>query len=321
MRTQLTEDVLTYQRLLDAADESLKQKKESLYRHIVQECSLIIYRYPVRVRLLKEEEASELLISVFPRLPRIIATFSYTGIAFENYMRKVAYMQANSFLQRKRMKERHIVCDAHDPEELERLVCSSSPSCFPDSVREAITSDITVELETDFDWTDESPVALNIKGRMEKSDRFRRRILQLILLCSECLTASHISFLAKFLAIDETALATLVTQAMELSRQRHQITIHMQQIRDYHYSEKQFLERELQMLKSFNADPLYMERVEKRLTKELQFFSDRCKEAQNRPLAVTHAIVAKLTKVPKGTVDSGMQALRKYIEHIVDDIT
>lgn len=324
MRTPLTEEVLTYQKLLASTDSSAQRKRERLFAHLRDECNLIIYRYPVTIRVLEEDEAGELLIAVSPRIPRIIANFTYQDLSFEKYMRKIAFLQAHSFLQRKKMRTRRFACETISPEDIEWMAVSNGAHWdrrYQDVLEGSLACDQSYGDMQDLDWTSDTDAGLKVKSRMEKSERFRRRMLQLVLLCSDHLSAAHIAFLAGYMDMDELELARMVMQAIETSRHRLDLTQQTQSVRDYHYFEKMFLEREVSMLKAYNADDLRIQRIEQRLERERRYYRDRCNELACRPCSVTHATVANLTGAPKGTVDSGMQALRKFIVKAVDGET
>ncbi len=67
-------------------------RSSALKRELYEFCERIIYTYPVQIRLLAQEEASELLLSVYPRIGKLLATFTDQGIPFEIYMKKISYL-------------------------------------------------------------------------------------------------------------------------------------------------------------------------------------------------------------------------------------
>lgn len=73
------------------------------------------------------------------------------------------------------------------------------------------------------------------------------------------------------------------------------------------------------MFKSFDAHYSTIEAVKKRYRRSHSLFLERCKEARSRPNPVTHDALSKLFEKPKGTIDSGMSALKKALREIVDD--
>ncbi len=148
-------------------------------------------------------------------------------------------------------------------------------------------------------WNTECTISLQLKARMAKSHKLRSRILQLVLLCSDSLNAQQVSCIASFLSMDENELAHLIAEAIDKGYRRLQITNQVRSTRDFHFYEKLFLERELMFLISQNADPVYIERTNRRLMKERMHCSNRQKESRNRPGVVTHATVAQMLSFRK----------------------
>lgn len=68
--TELTKDVLTYQKLIRGEAESSGVSNQKLLFSIQNRSQIIIYEYPVRVKVLEEEEAVELLLIMIPRLKK-----------------------------------------------------------------------------------------------------------------------------------------------------------------------------------------------------------------------------------------------------------
>ncbi len=308
MISYLTQKVLQFQK----ESESLTLREE-----LIRYCQIVIYTYPVSIKIIDQEEASELLLYVFPRLETLLLTFTYNGVPFENYMKKIAFLQAHSFNKMKRKEIRRFACDQLPHEDIEYFIYSQHIETGP-----PMTPHLTYGSENnyeDFSWSSETTVSLDIQKRVRTSAPFKRRMLHLILLCSDLLTPSHISFLATFLEMKEIELANMITKAIELSNKRILSKNENKRIRDSHYFEKEFLVREKEYLLSVEAHPYYIDRVERKLEKESRYYKQVNKRLKDCPTAVTHLNAGKVTGSPKGTVDSGLQALFNYLKPLVDE--
>jgi hypothetical protein len=58
--------------------------------------------------------------------------------------------------------------------------------------------------------------------------------------------------------------------------------------------------------------------MKSRYEREDKLFLERRQQMQNRARSITHEVVAELTKVPKGTVDSGISAIKRYLTNLID---
>ncbi len=282
-------------------------ESHQLRRELVEFCEITIYTYPVRIHLLKKEEAAELLISVYPRIENLLYTFTDQGIPFEIYMRRISYLQAVSFQKSARKERRRFVCDTISLDDIEYLSHTLQQG---NSIR-----DISDELT----WEADTPLAREIREKVRNPGPFRTRILHLILLCGEFLRAPHISFLARFLAMEELALAHMVTEAIRLSEKRIAVSERKKRIRDTHFSEKQYLEREYAFLNEMDAPSMSVREAERRLQTRTHYWETLRDQVARRPSNITHAVAGIVTGTPKGTVDSGLQTLYRYLNERVDD--
>lgn len=310
MSTHLTKQVLQYQSM--CMNNPKRNRKESyrLFRLIENQCLLILYQYPVKTHFLREEDASELLLSIKPRLPKIIASFTFTGIPFEHYIQRIAYMQAQVLLKQHRRK----------------LMREMNVSIPYETFVEFIASDNFVGYGTHADvnqtssseWVSTSHACLVLKQRINKSKSFRRKFLQLVLLCSNSLNAHHISFLAGYLEMDEFELAKIMHIAREQSVERCRKIEQLKKIRDGHFYDSIQYQREYVMLKNNFAPQEKIERLLERCERERLLCYQRNSQIQKRTNPITHEVVARLTHVPKGTVDSGVVSLKRYLREIMD---
>jgi hypothetical protein len=319
--SELTSKVLKYQSLNKEKDKQKVKIIKKLEAEIIHESYLIIYRYPVSIKLIPEEDASDFLLKIVNRIPRIISEFYYANISFESYLHKIVFWQASTYLQRKNNKERRYACDVKPNEDIEQSLASDNCGYTPynDNPWYGCANPPPEFIpDVDTDLLEDQPYN-KIQTLIQKSHKFRFRFLQLVLLCSDSLDAAQIAFLADFLAMEEKELADMISSAIEKGYRRLQITKETRAVRDAHFFEKLFLERELNMLRNFNADPYFVEKIEKKLNRENYYFQERREEARSRPGSVSHSMVAQVLNIPKGTIDSGMHALRKIVNKMVDD--
>lgn len=319
--TPLTKKVLEYQIGLMQENKSLDPGFEALKWEVIQASYLIIYTYPVAIRALPEEDAAGFLLKLETRVPKLLKDFFFEHISYESYLKKIIFWQTNTFLHRKRNLERHYVCALNEPQEIERYFGSNAAldSFYQEDTWDSyVSQDEFVYCPSDT-WNTDRTISLRLKERMDKSRKLRSRILQLVLLCSDSLNAQQIMCIASFLSMDERELAQLISTAIDKGYRRLKITEQVRTTRDFHFYEKLFLERELMYLTAHNADSVYIERTNRRLKKERVHCQNRQEESRNRPGVVTHATVAQMLSLPKGTIDSGMQALRKIVMELVEE--
>ena len=313
MSTNLTQSVLLYQQQLSDTSQVSDAMREALFAKLQSMCHVIIYTYPVTVRLLQEEEAAELLLYISPRIKKIIESFTYQGLSFESYIKRISFLQAHHLIKKRGRENRKYSYTIFPAEDLESLMFSEP------AMQYQLTRNSDASTNTDFDWSQDTEASQKIKKRLKKSKTLRKRFLQLVLLSCDHLSAKHIAFLADFLEMDELELATLVTNTYVMSEEKRERTLHAQAVRNMHYLEHQFLKREINILKAYNADPIRIERLQKRYKRERLLFEQRCEDVHKRPNSITHAALATQMEVPKGTIDSGMNALKHLLKEILDD--
>lgn len=310
--SNLTKAVLLYQKLLKSKSIQRRESLEELYRKIVMMCQIIIYEYPVKVKLLQEEEAVELLLLLTPRLKNLITSFEYIGIDFEKFLTRTIYLQTSYYKQKIRRKERkyyHLVCPGDEME----YYLLSEPSFEYETTRH-FTEDNSPP-----DWSMETAASKHVRLLIKNYKAFANRFKQFVVLNAPHLTAQQIAFLAQYMEMDELELAKLVSAAYDLSSEKHSRSIHVQEVRNTHYIESQFLKRELEMFESFNAHYSTINKIKKRYLRSHTLFLERCREVRSRPNPVTHQVLSEIFKKPKGTIDSGMSALKRALKEIVDD--
>lgn len=307
MLTPLTKQVLTYQRMCHTNSAQSKL----LYTKIVDTCRIIFYSYPVKVKILDIEEAIEFLFMMEGRLRNLIVNFVFEKISFDSYMKKVAFMQANLFVRAKAKKKRKEQALYSSFDELDEEKVSEESSLYLPEKHQDILSD-------SLEWNCESPLTQELKNRIVKSQVFKQRFIQLVLLCSEELTAQHITFLSQFLEIKESTLANLLCKVHQLSEKKRQKRDSMREIRNGHFYYRQFLERELYILNQMRADPILIERCLKKLLRVREFFTKSVTEVRERPNSITHTVIATAVEMPKGTIDSGLHTIKKTLDQLMD---
>ncbi|NLA91952.1 MAG: hypothetical protein GX842_00720 [Spirochaetales bacterium] len=310
--SNLTKAVLLYQELLKRKGGQPSKQLNALYHKIKTECQIIIYEYPVKVKLLQEEEAGELLLILTPRIKVLVTEFEYRGIAFENFLIRTIYLQTIYYKHKSRRQERkhlYFVCPG---DEMDNYMLAEPTFQY-------MRSHPFTEDPSSFNWTMDTAAAKHIKKLLSHYKAFNNRFKQFVVLNGTHLTAEQIAFLAEYMEIDELELAKLITKAFNLSLEKHNRSLHVQEVRNTHYIESQFLKRELELFESFDTHHSTLEKIKKRCLRAHTLFLERCKEVRNRPNPITHEALAQIFKKPKGTIDSGMSALKKALKEIVDD--
>ncbi|MDD3941999.1 MAG: hypothetical protein PHR90_05935 [Sphaerochaetaceae bacterium] len=307
MMSDLTMRVLAYQHL----PPSDVKRRRLEFQRICDECRIIFYTYPVRIRVLKQEDASELLLLMENRLRKIIETFSFERISFENYLCRIAYLQAQSLLRRQAREGRRYRSLFRNLENVDgENVADQSPVYYPH----------LLVGEQECAWSEDSEASRILKQKIKHSKTFRNRFLLLVLLASEELNANQVTFLARYLDMNERTLARKLSELHDLSRRKRERTEFLASIRNRHFSTQQFLRQELVILEEYHADPLLMERVREKLEREERHLAACVAQMRKRPNPVSHSLLAKKSGVPKGTIDSGLHAMHKYVRQIMDGI-
>ncbi len=311
MKTELTRQVLRYQRLHTSDEPAERRAGRRLYRRIEERCQIIIYTYPVRIRAIDEELAGELLLSMTSRIPKMVLTFTYTSVSFENFLRRVSYLQSRMLVGRKRHAQKRELCLNYPQEAIEQLITSDQAVHYEQKTSYEI-------ILTNESWSINTEPGKKIREELTRSKTFRKRFLQLVIRCADCLNSQQIAFLAHFLEVDEFELAELMQRARELAFLRRCRLQKMKQIRDRHYFNSIIYQREYEFQKQLTQNPRLISASRIRYEKELKRFNDRNRELHQKSNPITHEILASITQVPKGTVDSGLSSLKRYLREIVD---
>lgn len=321
----LTVEVLSCQKLFASSDAQSQTDARLLLDKISHQVWLIAYYYPVLVKVLDEEDAAEFVIGFRNRIPTIIKEFRYEFLTFESYIKKVVFWQSNSFIQRKRKREKYFSCDPNDPETIQRILTVSEHnggSFYRQTNWDAL---LVNEEEYYYDegkqWNLQHPICKELKERMKKSKTLRNRLLQLVLLCADKLSTWQIECLALFLSMNEKKLAHLIAQAIEKGYRRVEINDEIRGVRDFHFHDFLKKQLELESLVSTHSDPYVISMAQQRYERSKKLFKQRCLESRQRPRVVTHAVIAALMQTPKGTVDSGLQSLKKTLREVIDAYT
>lgn len=312
MATELTELVLTYQRLLASNRPKDTSRRIELYTRLCDACRIIFYTYPVKVHVLQEEDAVELMLSMEGRLRHIIEHFIYEHLPFEHYVRKIAYLQAHVLLKRRVREECRYQSVFSTIDEINEDHVSAQDVLYGGN---HTTMDPFDDGEA---WHEDSLWYAQLRDHLRSSATLRNRMLQLILLSADDLNADQVAFLARFMEMDERTLAHLLTQTHELSEHKRERTRQMITVRNSHFSAKQCFKQELLALREVHADPIVIERTERRLRRAQYHFERSVEELRHRPNAVTHSTIARQVGIPKGTVDSGLHMIRRFIATLMD---
>lgn len=299
MKTLLTQQVLDYQ-------SNIRSKKDqrALYAYLQDQTRIIVYTYPVRVKTLSSEEALEFLLSMENRIVSLIHNFTYDVLSFESYVKKVAFLQSKMFMSRKRKRMRR----------------HNALFSTVDELDEQLVSNQQVEYKVDPQkWSDESELCDELKKKIKESSVYKTRLLQIILLCADELHPSQITFLSEFIGIKESTLAKMISGVYQQSEVKRARTQRLVEIKNKHYHMKEHLQQELHLFKQMHADPLLVKQLEQSYDRSASYFRKSIEDLRTRPNHVTHSNIAKQLNMPKGTVDSGLSVMKKYLKNLVDE--
>ncbi|MFA5468688.1 MAG: hypothetical protein WC224_06485 [Sphaerochaetaceae bacterium] len=313
--TELTKDVLTYQKLIRGEAESSGVSNQKLLFSIQNRSQIIIYEYPVRVKVLEEEEAVELLLIMIPRLKKMIEDFEYQGIAFETFLKRAVYEQVKFYKMKKKLDNRKYLYLTYPGDEIDYYMLAEPAYRYKSEKYLAVDNGETAPIN----WSSDTKASKTVKNLITKYPATKRRFCEFIVLNSHDLTPKQISFLADFMNMSEDKLADLVTKAHELSLKKFERSQEVAAIRNNHYLNCQFLSREISDSEINGIHPITLESLKKRYERLHALYIERCQEANARPNPVTHVVLSKLFKKPKGTIDSGMSAMKRTLKEIIDD--
>ncbi|TVR90637.1 MAG: hypothetical protein EA428_07810 [Spirochaetaceae bacterium] len=289
--SQLSELVTEYQRT--------GRKRHELRERI----ALIVYNYPQGRRFFEEDDAGDFLLYFQPRIDRIIRRFHDQGNRFEAYLGTNLRYQLHSYVQRKqRAKLRHyagnldLIWEGVGPE---LLLNEATPQY--------------AEQRPDFDARAAEQRSRRVFGMhrpAETEDRVNdphsRRLLLLGMKAADYLEPHHLEKLAILTGYRYEYLFQCWTELRERTFCRRRRLALLQHRRNRAYLQLRCLE--IQMSASND------EKTRQRYVRQTQLQRERLRAVvaliERVPRTPTNRDLSAVLGIPKGSIDSGLYALR-----------
>lgn len=324
--TPLTKAVLLFQDLHhNSANLEEAYELKSLYRELEQECQILAYSFPKQAHLLDEEDCAEFLIWFAPGIERILCGFTYRGIPFEMYYRKLLRSRVRSFLIRRYHREQEedlVIKNSYLPELFAEA--STEDEGGIEQAAETGTYDV-IEAKTLLPETEPDddlahyPAARKLRDLIANDATLKRRITTMFLTSSLSLTAPMVGRLSLILGIDELTIAQLFQEAAHLMEKEQHRREELEIMRNRHWRRALVLQAKLASLDPLEDKHLYHD------TKQLlQWTRDRLSRRQadlrRSRQTVPHSVVAKLLNIPRGTVASSVHLAKKALDEYLQEL-
>jgi hypothetical protein len=288
--TLLTKDVLIYQ-------ES-EYNREVLFNKIY----LFVYRYPVDRGYFQEETASDFLLFLIPKLERIIERYSYSGVSFEVYLRKIIYWQIKTFTQQRK-----------DAQLREQIYTKFFYNCFekisfydeePDSFNDVSVS--VSECKQTYTKQTTSPYL-----SLTKSHKGKKKILVIALIHANTIGNSVISGVSSICRIPIEQLNSWILELKDSLDYRYEKVEKLYSQRNSMFFSLLELQTKLKEYTCRNDAYLSVSRKIEHYQNQLKLMHLEVKHAQGK---IHYGSVAKILNIPTGTVASTVFYARKLSE-------
>lgn len=286
MAGSLTEQVLAYK----AGRATLEETVEAVW--------VAVWR---GVSRLDEDERSEFILFFHRRIPPMLRRYDPDLGAFEAYLATAIKYQLKSFTIM-RIRQRQRFCVPEDPtfwrNSGEEVTGVSEAAEFPE------------ESETPVVVLREAAEAYRSHNRRLHRGAFKKRLLYVTLKCSLYASEENLRQMASFLEIDQPELLNLAAELSRSLKPRIQRRKRLQERQNEVSYRIHTLRKELE---STLEEPRRSD-----LSVALASQEDRSRalteEIDHVPDYVTNREIAKVLKVPKGSVDSGIYYVRSVLK-------
>ncbi len=262
------------------------QKTGDGFEEIVRRISIIIYNYPQKLHILTEEDQCEFYLSFYNRIEGLIKNFTFKGIPFEKLLNQTLKWHVKTYLA-KLKKNRRLVAINEQEAEIR--------------VKELLNED-EIEIEND-----NPPIVL-------KGAASRKRLLFLVLIDSHNITDSEMKSFSQMTGYDYDWLLHLKDTLNKKLFNRSERLLQLREKRNNIYFKLLYKQN------SYNEEIEYEKKVIinnqiDQLKKRLDAVLLEISKVPSRP---THAEIADLLEIPKGTVDSGLYYFQKKYKSLID---
>jgi len=249
------------------------------YKEIVNRISLIIYNYPSRVTVLKEEDKCEFYLSCYNRIDGLIKNFSYRGVPFESLLNQTLKWHIKTYLTKMKNEKKVIALNIQE----EEIKIRDLLSCG--SVKDnCISPEIIL-----------------------KNKASRKRLLFLVLMDSPNITDCELKRFSELTAYEFEWLLYLKDTLNSRLFQRSERLTKLREKRNNTYMKMLYKQTRY----SDESDPDHKELLSRQIQRLKKRLDDTRREISRVPCRPTHSEIADLLEVPKGTVDSGLYYFRK----------
>ena len=265
------------------------QDTGSGYEDIVRRISMIIYNYPAKMHNLTEEDKGEFFLSFYNRIEGLISNFSYKGVPFETLLNQTLKWHIKTYLSKMKDNKKLMAVNIQEAEvNMKELLCYKN--------RENREDDLRVKL---------------------KGNASRKRLLFLVLVDSPNISDEEMNRFSQLTGYEYEWLLFLKDTLNNRLFKRNERLTRLREKRNNTYMK--FLYKQSQLREE--ADPEKRSILTSQINRLKKRLDDTRFEISRVPCRPTHAEVAELLKVPKGTVDSGLHYFRKKYKSAVAENT
>jgi RNA polymerase sigma factor (sigma-70 family) len=258
----------------------------------------IIYEFPARRRGFSEDDCGEFLLFFRPKLIRLVERFRYVGSSFDAYLCTTLKFQIKSYASAKsRAREEREVCELPDLWYADRTLPHASEP------QEELPTAAELEREA------RSMLARLSSSRSGQARTGRRLIIYAVKMALS-LTRADIRLVAKAAGVSCEWLLSVCDEARQrvAARRARQSVIVGRRNQAY-------VSLNMAQQKMFLAvDDGERSRIQHRLETAQARLRKAEAKVRKLPSSLTHAEIADLLAVPKGTVDSSIHYLRQSVE-------
>lgn len=275
----LTEAVLEYQRT--------GIQKKTLMKRIMKE----LYLKPKVYFPAAPEERADRILEFLPRMERIVSRFTYSGTPFEAYLAATVKWFTRSQEERERSRK---LQDAFCAEEEYRQQYSRDPAAQPDAGN--------------------LPPALPLPEKVRfEEESLRRRILLLTLKCCDFITDPMIERTAAIAGMEVAVIHDMIAKLREAMGPRMARRDALKEKRAAMYLSLCVCQNAIKREDS-EAERMLLRARLARIDVRLRNLDLALARASRMP---THSEIARVTGIPKGSVDSGINYIRNQYAYLL----
>ncbi len=255
-----------------------------------------VYEYPKKNPLCTEEDCAEFLLSFYPRIKNIILGYRNMGREFDAYLANCLRWHMKSYLGwRLRMVKQ------------DRLLLRESCDSARTGADDASAGEETPEYRTDGRSRIGPFSFCSRDGVLHR--RSLGRFLLLALKCVDDLDDPTVGRLSELSGFSRDLFFHLIEALRVCMRRRSARISLLRERRARNYFRLRLLGEE----RGSCDDPDRAARLERKIALEKERFRRACEALSRVPRSPSHRDIARILGIPKGTVDSGLHYLKKFL--------